>query len=69
LLPLARTQILARIFIKTIFGFGGFKLKGDYKEQFNIELNKGNTNNSSSQILQLKSLPKLYLGINLGFKL
>ncbi len=65
----SHTDISKNFFIKTIFGFGGFKLKGDYKEQFNIELNKGNTNNSSTQVLQLKSLPKLYLGINLGFKL
>ncbi|MBL7918779.1 MAG: hypothetical protein JNJ40_00605 [Bacteroidia bacterium] len=62
----SHTDITKNFFIKTIFGIGGFRLKGDYKEQFNIELNKANANN---QKLESRSLPKLYLGINLGFKL
>lgn len=62
----SHTDITKNFFIKTIFGLGGFKLTGAYKEQFNIELNKANTNN---QPLESKSLPKLYFGINLGFKL
>lgn len=65
----SHTDITKNFFIKTIFGIGGFKLKGDYKEQFNIELNKSNTNSTNNQKLESRSLPKLYLGINLGFKL
>ncbi len=62
----SHTDITKNFFIKTIFGLGGFRLKGDYKEQFNLELNKANTNGEK---LTSNSLPKLYLGINLGFKL
>ncbi len=63
----SHTDITKNFFIKTIFGVGGFKLKGDYKEQFNIELNK--TNAPNAQKIESRSLPKLYLGINIGFKL
>ena len=66
------TTILPNFFIKTFFGIGGFNLRGDYKTQFNYEANKqqpsrqqkNNTNKTQSTI---SFLPKLYIGINIGF--
>lgn len=49
-------------FIKTMLGLGAFKLKGEYKEQFNYELN-------SAGYDRINYLPKIYFGINLGFNL
>jgi len=60
----SHTDVTKNFFVKTIFGLGIFKLRGDYKEQFNIELNKG-----SSEKLEYNFLPKFYFGINFGFKL
>lgn len=53
-------------FIKTIFGLGTFKLKNDYLEQFNL-LSNNNKNNIQSNTTYI--LPKMYIGINLGFKM
>ncbi|MEO6304417.1 MAG: hypothetical protein ABIP51_14725 [Bacteroidia bacterium] len=65
------TDITRNFFIKTIFGIGAFKLHGDYKEQYNRELNKQSNQASGSNTapLNVKFLPKFYFGINLGFKL
>ena len=53
-------------FIKTIFGLGTFKLKNDYLEQYNL-LSNNNKNNAQSNTTYI--LPKMYIGINLGFKM
>jgi hypothetical protein len=53
-------------FIKTILGLGTFKLKNDYLEQYNL-LSNNNKNNAQSNTTFI--LPKMYIGINLGFKL
>jgi len=54
-------------FIKSFFGFGGFNLRGDYREQDNYQSkpNRGSKNPNQN----VGFLPKLYLGINIGFKL
>jgi hypothetical protein len=54
-------------FIKSYFGFGGFNLRGDYREQYNYQSkpNRGSKNPNQN----VGFLPKLYLGINIGFKL
>ncbi len=67
----SHTDITKNFFIRTIFGLGAFKLHGDYKEQYNIELNKSNQSNNGTNAtpLHVNMLPKFYFGINLGFKL
>lgn len=68
----SHANITKNFFIKTIFGIGAFKLNGDYKSQYNIEINKQNTQsnkNSNGPPQTYNYLPKIYVGINLGFKL
>ncbi|MGZ3900503.1 MAG: hypothetical protein ACXVO9_13860 [Bacteroidia bacterium] len=50
-------------FLKTMAGLGSFKLNGDYKKQFNYEFNK----NSGKNPHYFNSLPKIYLGLNIGY--
>lgn len=50
-------------FVKTILAIGGIGLKGDFKQQFNYNLNK---NNPGSEY-DVRYLPKIYLGLNTGF--
>lgn len=59
----SHTSFGDRFFIRTICGIGAFKLKGDYKEQYNREINK-NTNRKPENF---SYLPKIYLGLNAGF--
>ena len=54
-------------FIKSYFGFGGFNLRGDYREQYNYQLGANRVSKKPNQ--NVGFLPKLYLGINVGFKL
>ena len=65
------TTILPNFFIKTLIGVGVFKLRGDYKTEFNYEINKNNnsnnSNNKSAEKLNVNFLPKLYMGLNIGF--
>ncbi len=65
------SDVTNNFFIKTIFGLGAFKLRGDYRDQYNMVLNQNNTSNSGKPAdpLNVKFLPKFYFGINLGFKL
>ncbi|MBA2610464.1 MAG: hypothetical protein H0U95_00740 [Bacteroidetes bacterium] len=65
------SDITKNFFIKTIFGLGAFKLRGDYKSQFNMIVNQNNTNNQgqNNKPLTYNTLPKFYFGINIGFKL
>jgi hypothetical protein len=58
------TFLSDQFFIRTIAGLGAFKLKGEYKEQFNMEINK---NKTPAETFTYNFLPKMYLGINLGF--
>lgn len=51
-------------FIKSIFGLGGFNMRGDYREQYNYMMNKNNGQTNSNR----KFLLKLYLGINIGMR-
>ena len=46
------------IFIKSIFGLGGFNMKGAYKQEFNRIVNAG---------ISYTFMFKLYFGINIGF--
>jgi len=52
-------------FFKTIFGIGGFKLNGDFKQQFNYILNQNNK--PTDPPVNYNFLPKLYVGLNIGF--
>ena len=54
-------------FIKSYFGIGGFNLRGDYREQYNYQLKLNRGFQKTNQNIGV--LPKLYLGINIGFKL
>ena len=55
-------QFSNNIFIKTIYGLGGFNLKGDYRKEFNFIFSNG-----GQQVINIRFLPKLYFGINAGF--
>lgn len=65
------SDVTKNFFIKTIFGLGAFKLRGDYRDQYNMVLNQNNNSTSGKPAdpLNVKFLPKFYFGINLGFKL
>lgn len=54
-------------FIKSYFGFGGFNLRGDYREQYNYQLKSNRGYQKKDR--NVGFLPKLYLGINVGFKI
>jgi len=58
------TYLNDQFYIRTIGGLGAFRLNGDYKQQFNLEVNKRNT---GGQNANYNYLPKIYLGINIGF--
>ena len=60
-------NITESFFIKSYFGFGGFNLRGDYREQYNYQLGANRGSKKPNQ--NVGFLPKLYLGINVGFKL
>jgi hypothetical protein len=59
------TYLTKNFFFKTIMGIGGFNLHGDYKQQFNYMLNKDNK--PSDPTVNYTFLPKIYVGLNLGF--
>lgn len=50
---------------KTFAGIGGFRLKGEYKEQFNYLMNQDR--DPGTPAVNYNLLPKFYFGINLGF--
>jgi hypothetical protein len=64
------TTVLSNCFIKTYFGLGGFNLRGDYKKAYNAEYDKNNisnNNNTPPEKANFSFLPKLYIGINIGY--
>ena len=54
-------------FVKSVFGLGGFNLRGDYRDQYNYFLNGGTSQTNPTKLYNRKFLLKLYLGINVGF--
>lgn len=56
------SNITKKFFIKSIFGIGGFNMRGDYKEQYNYFIQKNTGINDDR-----KFLLKLYFGFNAGF--
>lgn len=52
-------------FVKTLAGIGVFRLKGDYKQQFNYLSNK--ENKPGDPVYNYNFLPKIYLGLNFGY--
>ncbi len=54
-----------QFYLKTLAGLGAFKLTGDFKEEYNGVIN-GNLKTGSAPV-NYNFLPKLYLGINIGF--
>lgn len=59
------TYLGRNIFFKTMFGIGAFKLRGDFKQQYNYFVNKDREAGDPSY--NYNFLPKIYLGINFGF--
>jgi hypothetical protein len=64
------TDLSKNIFLKTLFGLGGFNLHGDYKQQYNYFLNKsaGQNPNGQQRSYNRTLLAKIYIGINLGYR-
>lgn len=60
------------VFIRSTFGLGGFTLRGDYKTQYNYRLrtlqNASQTGSTNTTIGTVNMLPKLYFGLNIGFR-
>jgi hypothetical protein len=51
-------------FMRGIFGFGGFKLTGDYRKEYNYNANK---DRKANEKFDAQYRPKIYLGVNVGF--
>ncbi len=60
------TKLVKNFFIKTLFGLGGFTVRGAYKEQLNFRLNSPGGGNTGPPV-NAGFLPKIYLGLNTGF--
>jgi hypothetical protein len=60
-----------KFFIKTIFGLGGFNLRGEYRQQYNYYLNnlskQQNNNSTNTTAYNRRFLLKFYFGVNMGF--
>lgn len=54
-----------KFFVKTFAGIGAFRLKGDYKQQYNYLSNK--ENKPGDPVYNYNFLPKIYLGVNFGY--
>jgi hypothetical protein len=61
------SNLTKNFFIKTIFGIGGFNLRGDYRQQYNYYLNGGSNRSNNQNYYNRKFLLKLYIGVNTGF--
>jgi hypothetical protein len=61
----SQTKLGESFFVKTIFGIGGFAVKGTYREQLTLMFER--TRGDGPSIFTGSSLPKLYLGFNAGF--
>jgi hypothetical protein len=59
------TKLSKNFFLKTIGGLGGFFMRGEYKQQFNYFANKDNK--STDPEYNYSFLPKLYVGLNIGY--
>jgi hypothetical protein len=55
------TWLSDHFFLRTLAGIGLFRLRGDYREQFNQSFGGG------GQSGNITTLPKIYLGVNFGF--
>lgn len=57
-------------FVKTLFGLGGFNLRGVYREQYNYAINSALSGSAGSRKpSNVGFLLKLYVGLNIGFNL
>ncbi|MBL7932220.1 MAG: hypothetical protein JNL60_09965 [Bacteroidia bacterium] len=68
-----QTNLTKTVFLKTIAGFGAYTLRGEYKREFNYQVNASaqastNPNGTKTNIepVTYNMLPKLYFGINIG---
>ncbi len=52
------------IFIKTLYGLGGFNLRGDFHQQFNYMINR---NTDPADWISVTFLPKVYFALNIGY--
>lgn len=59
----AHYSISEHFFLRGFIGLGAFNLRGVYKEQYNIEINKNNNGKNRN----VSTLIKAYLGVNVGF--
>jgi hypothetical protein len=63
-----QTFINDHFYIRSLAGLGAFGLHGAYKTEFNQEWNSNSSSkNSSSPPPSINFLPKIYLGLNIGF--
>jgi hypothetical protein len=62
----AHKQFNEGFFMKFSASIGAFRLKGDYKQQFNYVMNSGNS--PTSDKVNYSLLPKAYLSISTGWK-
>jgi hypothetical protein len=58
-------KITPTFFLKTMAGLGGFNMRGDYREQYNYQLNANRK--TGDPVINAKFLPKFYFGLNAGF--
>jgi hypothetical protein len=59
-----------KFFVKTIFGLGGFNLRGDYRQQYNYSINRVNSpqqGGTGATAYDRRFLLKFYFGVNMGF--
>ncbi|MCE3228543.1 MAG: hypothetical protein K0S32_3094 [Bacteroidetes bacterium] len=59
------TKFNDNFYIKTLVGFGAYRLKGNYRTEFLKQLNDDPT----QPYTEMNYLPKAYIGINVGFNL
>jgi len=59
------TYIGKNFFFRTLLGIGGYKLRGDFKQQWNYFMNQDR--DPQKPQVHNNFLPKIYLGLNLGF--
>ncbi|MCW3078425.1 MAG: hypothetical protein JWO32_3034 [Bacteroidetes bacterium] len=57
------TYFNEHFFLKTMAGLGAFRLRDNYQTEFNLQSNR----NSTGKMHHYTYLPKIYIGINLGF--
>jgi hypothetical protein len=61
----AHTKFNENFYVKTFAGLGAFRLKGSYRDEYLKILNDDPT----KAPVNINYLPKIYVGVNIGFNL